>query len=74
VRSGRRTIAGARSGAELVDSQIELAGHYAYSGPAAIASLTRANGQFGQTEQSQLGQAEQSQVGQAEQSQLGGSS
>ena len=55
VRSGRSTIAGARSGAELIDSQIELAGHYAYSGPAAIASLTRANGQFGQAEQSQSG-------------------
>ncbi|MGD0810119.1 MAG: hypothetical protein ABSA91_10475 [Acidimicrobiales bacterium] len=55
VRSGHSTIAGARSAAELVDSQIELAGHYAYSGPAALASLTRANGQFGQAEQSQVG-------------------
>ena len=43
------------SGAELVDSQIELAGHYAYSGPAALASLTRANGQFARAEQSQVG-------------------
>jgi hypothetical protein len=55
VRSGHSTIAGARSAAELIDSQIELAGHYAYSGPAALASLTRANGQFGQAEQSQVG-------------------
>jgi hypothetical protein len=55
VRSGHSTIAGARSAAELVDSQIELAGHYAYSGPAALASLTRANGQFGQAEQSEVG-------------------
>jgi len=72
VRSGHSTIAGARSAKELIDSQIELAGHYAYSGPAALASLTRASGQFGQAEQSQpeQSQAEQSQ---AEQSQLGGS-
>ena len=55
VRSGRGTIGGAMSSAELIDSQIELAGHYAYSGPAAIASLTRANGQFGRAEQSQVG-------------------
>ena len=55
VRSGHSTIAGARSAAELVDSQIELAGHYAYSGPAALASLTRANGQFARAEQSQVG-------------------
>ncbi len=72
ARSRRSTIAGAGSAAELIDSQIELAGHYAYSGPAAIASLNRANGQFGQAEQSQVGQAEQSQVGQAEQSQVAG--
>ena len=70
-RSRRSTIAGAGSAAELVDSQIELAGHYAYSGPAAIASLNRANSQFGQAERSHVGQAEQSQVGQAEQSQVG---
>jgi hypothetical protein len=62
VRSGHSTIAGARSAAELVDSQIELAGNYAYSGPAAIASLTRANGQVGQAEKSQVGEAEQSQL------------
>ncbi len=55
VRSGHSTIAGARSAAELVDSQIELAGHYAYSGPAALASLTRANGQFAHAEQSEVG-------------------
>jgi hypothetical protein len=55
VRSGHSTIAGARSAKELIDSQIELAGHYAYSGPAALASLTRANGQFGQVEQSEVG-------------------
>jgi hypothetical protein len=60
VRSGHSTIAGARSAKELIDSQIELAGHYAYSGPAALASLTRANAQFGQAERSQ---AEQSQLG-----------
>jgi hypothetical protein len=59
ARPGHSTIAGARSAAELVDSQIELAGHYAYSGPAALASLTRANGQFGQAEQSQVGGASQ---------------
>jgi hypothetical protein len=53
VRSGHSTIAGARSAAELVDSQIELAGHYAYSGPAALASLTRAS-QFAHAEQSQV--------------------
>ena len=64
-RSRRSTIAGAGSAAELIDSQIELAGHYAYSGPAAIASLNRANGQFRQVEQSQVGQAEQSQPGKA---------
>ncbi len=74
ARSRRSTIAGAGSAAELIDSQIELAGHYAYSGPAAIASLNRANGQFGQAERSQLGQTEQTQVGQAEQSQVGGPS
>jgi hypothetical protein len=33
MRAGRSSIAGARSGAELIDSQIELAGHYAYGGP-----------------------------------------
>jgi hypothetical protein len=55
LRSGHSTIAGARSAKELVDSQIELAGHYAYSGPAALASLTRANGQFVQAEQSEVG-------------------
>ena len=66
VRSRRSTIAGAGSAAELIDSQIELAGHYAYSGPAAIASLTRANGQFRQVEQTQAGQAEPSQVGQSQ--------
>jgi hypothetical protein len=59
VRSGHSTIAGARSAKELVDSQIELAGHYAYSGPAALASLTRANGQFAQPEP---GQADQGQA------------
>jgi len=78
ARSRRSTIAGAGSAAELIDSQIELAGHYAYSGPAAIASLNRANGQFRQPEQTQAEQtqAEQSQVeqSQVEQSRVAGPS
>jgi hypothetical protein len=74
----RRSAIAAGSAAELIDSQIELAGQYAYSGPAAIASLNRANGQFRQAQQSQAGQsqlgqsqAEQSHFGLAEQSQVG---
>ncbi len=74
ARSRRSTIAGAGSAAELIDSQIELAGHYAYSGPAAIASLNRANGQFRHAKPSPAGKAEQSQAGKAEQSQAAGPS
>lgn len=42
--AGRSTIAGARAGAGLIDSQIDLARHYADNGPKIIASLLqRAN-------------------------------
>jgi hypothetical protein len=39
MRTGRSTIAGARAGAGLIDSQIDLARDYAYNGPKIIASL-----------------------------------
>jgi hypothetical protein len=39
ARAGRGTIAGARAGARLIDSQIDLAREYADNGPEIIASL-----------------------------------
>jgi hypothetical protein len=58
VPAGRSTVVGPRSGAELIDSQIELAGHYAYSRPPAMASVARASGQFDQPEQAAIDPSE----------------
>jgi hypothetical protein len=44
TRAVRSTVVGARAGTGLIDSQIDLARHYAYNGPKIIASLLqRAN-------------------------------